>query len=101
MKLTIATTLAAVCLALPLALVPLTVSAAQEEGECIGGPQIQRLISGGEIMDLAEALGQAGIDGKPLSEPKLCKLDGQLVYRLNIINAQGEAERVVLNAQLN
>jgi|SRR5687767_7233552 hypothetical protein len=101
MNFTIATTLTAVCLALQLILMPFSASAAQEEGECVGGRQIQQMISGGEIMDLAEALGQAGIDAKPLSEPELCNIDGQLVYHLNIINARGEAERVVLNAQLN
>jgi uncharacterized membrane protein YkoI len=52
-------------------------------------------------MDLAEALAQAGVEGKPLSEPELCNEGGQLVYHLNIINGQGDAERVVLNAQLN
>jgi hypothetical protein len=101
MNIIIATTLNALCLSLPLMLAPLTASAAQEEGDCVGGRQIQQMIRGGEIMDLAEALGQAGIDGKPLSEPELCNIDGQLVYHLNIINARGEAERVVLNAQLN
>lgn len=99
MKLSIATTLAV--LSLVLAMAPVSASAAQEEGECVGGRQIQDLIGGGEIMDLAEALARSGIDGKPLSEPELCNEGGQLVYHLNIINGQGDAERIVLNAQLN
>jgi uncharacterized membrane protein YkoI len=101
MTLGITTTLAALCLTLPLVLAPLTASAAQEEGECVGGREIQQLISGGEIMDLAEALAEAGVDGKPLSQPELCNQGGRLVYHLNIINGQGNAERIVLNAQLN
>jgi uncharacterized membrane protein YkoI len=101
MKLNPATILAAMLLTLPLAMGPVSASAAQEEGECVGGRQIQRLIGDGQIMDLAEALASAGVEGKPLSEPELCNEGGQLVYHLNIINGQGEAERVVLNAQLN
>jgi hypothetical protein len=101
MKLDLATILAAVLLTVPLALGPVSASAAQEEGECIGGRQLQRLIGEGQILDLAEALARAGVDGKPLSEPELCMQGGQLVYHLNIINGHGEAERVVLNAQLN
>jgi uncharacterized membrane protein YkoI len=97
MKLIITTVLAAILLTLPLG----PASAAQEEWDCVGGRQIQLLIGEGQIMDLAEALAEAGVDGKPLSEPELCNEGGQLVYHLNIINRQGEAERVVLNAQLN
>ena len=101
MKLTLHNVVAAILLTLPLALGPVSASAAQEEGDCVGGRQIQRLIGEGQIMDLAEALAQAGVEGKPLSEPELCNEGGQLVYHLNIINGQGDAERVVLNAQLN
>lgn len=101
MKTIIATSIAALCLAFPASLSPLSATAAQEEGECVGGRQIQQLIGEGEIMDLAQALRRGGIDGKPLSEPEVCNEGGRLFYHLNIINGQGDAERIVLNAQLN
>jgi hypothetical protein len=97
MKLKVASILCAFCLALPL--VSSGAVAAQEEGECIQGRQIQEAISDGLIMELAEALQIAGIDGKPLSEPEVCRFDGEIQYRVNIMNPNGEAERVVLNAQ--
>jgi hypothetical protein len=99
MKLNIATTLIALCLALPVA--SSGAVAAQEEGDCIQGRQIQEAISDGLIMELAQALQLAGIDGKPLSEPEVCRFGGEMQYRVNIMNANGEAERVVLNAEAN
>lgn len=100
MKLRITSVIAAVLMTLPLAS---GVAAAQEEDatDCIRGRQIQQAISNGEIMELAEAMRDAGVDGKPLSEPEVCRIDGQAQYRVNIMNASGEAERIVLNAQAN
>jgi hypothetical protein len=96
---TIATTISAIALALPLAFASFGAPAAQEEGECISGRQIQQAINDGEILELADALAAAGIDAKPLSEPEVCRTDGQRMYRVNIMNSYGEAERIVLNAQ--
>lgn len=98
---TIATTLAAVLLALPLALTSLGAPVAQEDGDCISGRQIQEAINEGEIVDLADAMAAEGIDGKPLSQPDVCRTSGRLQYRVNIMNSYGEAERIVLNAQAN
>lgn len=101
MKLTLITLFAAVCLTLPVDLAATGAVAAQEEGECISGRQIQEAIGDGEIMELATALDAAGVNAKPLSEPEVCQFDGQRQYRVNIMNASGEAERIVLNAQAN
>jgi hypothetical protein len=43
----------------------------------------------------------AGVSGKPLSEPEVCNIGGERQYRVNIMNENGEAERIVLNAQAN
>lgn len=97
----IATTIAAALLALPIALTSFGAPAAQEEGECISGRQIQQAINDGEIVDLADAMQAEGVEGKPLSQPDVCRSSGQLQYRINIMNSSGEAERIVLNAQGN
>jgi hypothetical protein len=96
----IATTLAAVVIALPLAFASLGAAAAQDD-ECISGRQIQQAINDGQILELAEAMDAEGINGKPLSEPDVCRVNGRLQYRVNIMNSYGEAERIVLNAQAN
>ena len=98
---TIVTTLAALALALPLAVASFEAPAAQEEGDCIRGRQIQQAINDGEILELADAMAAAGIDAKPLSEPEVCRNDGRAQYRVNIMNSYGDAERIVLNAQGN
>jgi hypothetical protein len=98
---TIATTLAAVVLALPLAVSSLGGAAAQQDVDCLSGRQIQQAINDGEILGLAQAMTAAGVDGKPLSEPEVCRSDGRVQYRVNIMNSYGEAERIVLNAQGN
>jgi hypothetical protein len=98
---TIAKTVAAVALALPLALASFGAPAAQEEGDCITGRQIQQAINDGDIVDLADAMQAEGVRAKPLSQPDVCRVGGQLKYRVNIMNSYGEAERIVLNAQGN
>jgi len=97
---TISKTVAAIALALPIALTSYGTPAAQEEGECISGLQIQQAITAGRIMDLADALSEAGIKGMPLSEPEVCRIDGALKYRVNV-KSGSDYDREVLNAQRN
>ena len=98
---TIAKPVAAIALALPIALASFGAPAAQEEGDCISGRQIQQAINDGDIIDLADAMQAEGVKAKPLSQPDVCRIGGRLQYRLNIMNSYGEAERIVLNAQGN
>jgi hypothetical protein len=94
-------TIAAVMIALPLVVAAPVGLAAQEDGDCLSGRQIQEAISDGAILDLFQAMENAGVSGKPLSEPEVCNIGGERQYRVNIMNENGEAERIVLNAQAN
>lgn len=87
---------AAILVALPLSLAANVPALAQEN--CLGKRQIQQAIDSGEIMPLDQALAEADRDEQPLSV-KVCDVDGSPTYQVNIINQQGEGERIFLKAK--
>lgn len=102
MKTSTATTLAALLLALPLALVASGAPAAQENGNCVTARQAQQAVEAGEILELPEAAQREGIDRKFIGdEARLCDIDGSPHWVVNVMSESGDSERVVLNAQGN
>jgi hypothetical protein len=93
------TRIAALSLAVPLAFASIMAAAAQAEGECLSGHQIQDAINSGQIMPIDQAMAAAGISERPLGRPSVCVRNGTLEYRVNVMDAYGDSDTKVLNAQ--
>ena len=96
----LATTLAAVTLALTLPFASPEAPVAQEDGACVSARQAQAAVENGSILDLPRAAQREGVAEKYISdEARLCDVDGAPHWVVIVQNAYGDSERVVLNAQ--
>jgi hypothetical protein len=92
-------TLIAVWLALPLALTPVGAASAQED-DCVSARQAQPLVEQGLVLSVDEAMRREGVETTP-SSVRLCDADGSPYWLVNVMDAQADAKRIVLNAQTN
>jgi len=65
---------------------------------CLSKQDIQDRLSQGLIAPLADAMNRAGVKGRPLSV-QVCDVDGSDHYIVNMMDSDGESERVTLNAE--
>ncbi len=101
MKTMIATSLTALMLALPLSFGTAGAAVAQD-GNCVGSREAQQAVEAGEVLGLAEAARDQGGEQSFIGEEaRLCDIDGAPHWVVNMMNEQGESERIVLNAQGN
>lgn len=97
MKITTATILAAMAVAL-LAGPGAPVSAvAQDRNNCLSRQDIQSQLSKGDIEELATVMERAGIEQRPLSA-EVCDLNGEPHYFVNLMDSYG-GKQVTLNAR--
>jgi hypothetical protein len=101
MKTMIATTIAAVSLALPMALFSYRAPAAQEDGNCVSARQAQQWVESGEILQLRDAAQREGVNPKYIGDARLCGPDGARHWVVSVINESGDSRRISLNAQGN
>lgn len=66
---------------------------------CLDNREIQKAVSSGEIMSLAQVLASAevGSSAEVLSV-QVCDQGGQLVYIIGVLTPDGEAQNLVLSA---
>lgn len=73
--------------------------AAQDE-RCLDRREIQEKIDSGELIQLSQAMDQAGVEGKIISSAaQVCQVDGQWQWRVNVMDSSGESRPVTLPAQ--
>jgi uncharacterized membrane protein YkoI len=97
MKKLIRTLLVPFAVALALGLGATGVAQAQA---CLDNRAIQKAVSSGEIMSLAQVLSSAGIDSSSeVLSVQVCDQGGRLVYIIGVLTGSGEAQNLVLNAQ--
>jgi hypothetical protein len=96
-----ATTIAAVSLALPMALISFGAPAAQEDSNCVSARQAQQWVESGEVMQLRDAAERAGVSSKYIGDARLCGPDGSRHWVVSVINESGDSKRISLNAQGN
>lgn len=76
------------------------VGPALPQSGCLSGSQIQQAVSGGQILPLNEILARAGIGGgsKILQPVRVCDQGGQFYYQVSVLDANGNARKLVLHA---
>jgi hypothetical protein len=73
---------------------------AAQDGRCLDRREIQEKIDSGELIQLSEAMGQAGVNGKIISSAaQVCQVDGRWQWRVNVMDSSGESRPVSLPAQ--
>jgi predicted ATPase len=73
---------------------------AAQDGRCLDRREIQEKIDSGELIQLSQAMDQAGVDGKIISSAaQVCEVDGQWQWRVNVMDSSGESRPVTLPAQ--
>lgn len=91
---------AALVLSLPLSLASSLATA--QDRDCLNAKQAQRLVESGDLLDVPEALSRAGVENaRPIGQARLCDRDDVPHWIVNVMNAYGDSERIVLNAQAN
>lgn len=91
------TLVAAGALALGLALGMAAPAVAQE---CLSKRDIQEKIDSGELVQLSEAMASSGVDGKIISsQARVCEVDGQWEWQVNVMDEYGESNPVSLPAE--
>jgi hypothetical protein len=100
MTIKITTTLAALWLAMPFALSSAGAAPAQDGGDCVSARQAQPLVEQGLVLSVDEAMRREGVETTP-SSVRLCDADGSPYWLVNVMDAQADAKRIVLNAQTN
>jgi len=83
--------------ALTLSVVATTPSAAQDS--CLGKREIQGAISSGEILPLADILSMAGVSASEVLSVQVCDQGGQYYYMVAVLDTNGNAQNLVLNAR--
>jgi hypothetical protein len=74
--------------------------AAAQEGRCLDRREIQQMIDAGELIQLSEAIDQAGVEGKIISSAaQVCQVNGRWQWRVNVMDSSGESRPVTLPAQ--
>jgi len=102
MKRMIAIAVAGLLMGLPLGLGSAGLAVAQGESDCVGAREAQQAVESGEIMELPDAARRAGLERKFIGQQaQLCNVDGSPHWVVSVMNASGESERIVLNAQGN
>ena len=92
--------LATMGMALPFAFAQATPALAQAEGACLNKREIQQRIDSGELRQLSDAMQSAAVDGKIISSAaKVCVVNGQLHWRINVMDSYGESKPVILPAE--
>lgn len=72
---------------------------AQDE-RCLDRREIQERIDSGQLIQLSQAMDQAGVDGKIISSAaQVCQVDGEWQWRVNVMDSSGESRPVTLPAQ--
>lgn len=90
---------AVIALALALALAVAGAGQAQAQS-CLDKRQIQEAVSSGEILSLDAVLAQAGVDpSAEILNVQVCDGGGGLVYVIGVLNPDGQAQNLTLNAQ--
>lgn len=101
MRSLVATSLLALLFVLPLPLGTASAAVAQD-GNCVSSREAQQAVEAGEVLGLADAASRQGEGQKYIGEEaRLCDIDGAPHWVVNMMNEQGESERIVLNAQGN
>lgn len=92
------TLVTALWLAMPLALTSVGPASAQDS--CVSAREAQPLVERGMVLSVDEAMRREGVETRP-SSVQLCNPDGEAFWLINVMNAQADAKRIVLNAQTN
>ncbi len=73
---------------------------AQDYGNCLSRQEIQRAVQSGLIVELADAMAAAGVDGRPKGVPEVCMIDGSLQSVVSLGDSYGNYNRKALKAEL-
>ena len=98
MTLKFTTLVTAFWLTVPLALTSVGPAAAQDG--CVSAREAQPLVEQGQVLSVDEAMRREGVETRP-SSVQLCNPDGDAFWLINVMTAQADAKRIVLNAQTN
>jgi hypothetical protein len=93
---------AALLLALPTLVAFYSPADAQDAagaGRCLNKREIQQQIDSGRLRQLSEAMARANVDGKIISDAKVCRDRGQLMWEINIMDNYGASKQVRLPAE--
>lgn len=75
-------------------------SALAQSDECLSKRDIQEKTDSGELVQLSQALAASGVEGKIISsQVKVCMVDGQWQWLVNVMDDTGESRAVTLPAQ--
>ena len=75
-------------------------SALAQSDECLSKRDIQEMTDSGELVQLSQALAASGVEGKIISsQVKVCMVDGQWQWLVNVMDDTGESRAVTLPAQ--
>ena len=94
--------LAATIVALPLLFAANTAVVAQDNGNCLSGRSAQQAVESRRISSLAAAMGAAGVSPEEVisrSGPKLCDVDGNPYWQVNVQDKYGNSQTRDLPAQ--
>jgi hypothetical protein len=68
--------------------------------DCMTARQAQQAVEAGEILELPDAARRAGVAQKYIdSQARLCEVNGEPHWIVNVMNELGNSQRIVLNAQ--
>ncbi len=68
--------------------------------ECLSKREIQQKTDNGELIQLSQALADSGVEGKIISsQVKVCLVNGQWEWQVNVMDSYGESKPVSLPAQ--
>jgi hypothetical protein len=74
--------------------------ASAQDGRCLDRREIQEKIDSGELVQLSQAMDQAGVNGKIISSAvQVCQVNGQWTWRVNVMDSSGSSRPVSLPAQ--
>lgn len=94
--------LAAISVALPLFFAVNTAAIAQDNGECLSGRSAQQAVEARRIISLNQAMAAAGVSPEEVINrggPKVCDVDGNPYWQVNVQDEYGNSQTRDLPAQ--
>ena len=71
-----------------------------KNAECLTDQQIQAAIQSGQIKSwpTIKKLAKISSDFQEVSDVRVCRINGDLYYTVNLVSSYGEAKKIVVNA---
>lgn len=71
-----------------------------KNAECLSEQQIQAAIQSGQIKSwpTIKKMAQISSDYQEVSDVRVCRINGDLYYTVNLVSSYGDAKKIVVNA---